>query len=77
MSHRPNMIFDAFCKTAAAAATVPAVASGSAGVGDSMKAFKSETRASKPQWTAPNPSQATPTDNPIAAQKIAPPPPVQ
>lgn len=71
------MMFEAFTKTAAAAAATPSSASGSAGMGDTMKAFKSETRASRPQWTAPNPSQATPTDNPIAAQKIAPPPPVQ
>lgn len=76
MSARPNMIFGAFLKTAAAVATPPVKAPGPAGMGDSMRRFNSE-RASKPQWTAPNPSQATPSDNPIAAQKIAPPPPVQ
>lgn len=76
MSAHPNMIFDAFNKVAAASATGALSASGPAGMGDSMKSFKSETRT-KSTWSAPNPSQAVPMNNPIAAQKIAPPPPVQ
>lgn len=76
MSTHPNLMFDSFCKTAAAAAMRPAETSGAAGMGDSMQKLKSE-RSSKPQWSTPNPSQATPSENPIAAQKIAPPPPVQ
>lgn len=75
MSARPNMLFDKF-KQAAAAAMKPAELSGASGVGDSMKAFKAE-RSNPPQWTAPNPTQATPNDSPVAAQKTAPPPPVQ
>ncbi len=76
MNSHPNMMFEAFLKTAAMAAAPPDKTMGAAGMGDSMQKFKSE-RARQPQWTAPNPSQGTPSDNPIAAQKIAPPPPVQ
>lgn len=76
MSTHPNMIFDEFCKTAAAAAVKPAETSGAAGMGDSMQKLKSE-RSTKQTYSQPNPSQATPSENPIAAQKIAPPPPVQ
>lgn len=76
MATHPNMIFDAFLKTAAQAAASPDRASGSAGMGDTMQRFKSD-RGRLPQWSAPNPTQGTPSDNPIAAQKIAPPPPVQ
>lgn len=75
MRAHPNMIFDSF-KQAAAAAMKPAEVSGAAGVGDSMKTYQAERR-NPPQWTAPNSTQATPNDNPIAAQKTAPPPPVQ
>lgn len=75
MSAHPNMIFDSF-KLAAAAALRPADPSGSSGVSDSMKTFQA-ARRNPPQWTAPNSTQATPNDNPIAAQKTAPPPPVQ
>lgn len=75
MSH-VNLIFEVF-KSAAAAALRPAETSGSATQGDSMKSFRAQTR-NPPQWTAPNPNQATPNDNnPIASQKTAPPPPVQ
>ena len=75
MAAHPNLIFSAF-KEAAAAAMKPAESYGPSGVGDSMKTFRAERR-NPPQWTEPNSSQATPNDNPIAAQKTAPPPPVQ
>lgn len=71
---RPSLVFEAFAKTAAAAV---ATAMKPAGPGDAMSKFKTEASASKPQWTASNASQATPSGNPVAAQKIAPPPPVQ
>ncbi len=75
MSH-PSLIFENF-KTSAAAAMRASESSGSATQGDSMKTFRAATRT-PPQWTAPNPTQATPNDNnPIASQKTAPPPPVQ
>lgn len=75
MKTYPGVIFDSF-KAAAAASMQPSETNGSAGVGDSMKTFRSTSQRA-PRWTAPNPSQATPTENPIAGQKIAPPPPVQ
>lgn len=75
MSTRPNMIFEAFVKSSGMSPTLPALATKPDGAGDSMQ--KLRTGSSKPSWTAPNPTQATPSDNPIAAQKIAPAPPVQ
>lgn len=75
MIARPNLMFEAFRKVAAAAATLPAVSTRPDRMGDSMQRLR--TGSSSPKWTAPNPTQATPSDNPIAAQKIAPPPPVQ
>lgn len=74
MAH-PNLIFSSF-KTAAAMAMRPMEMNGSAGVGDSMKSFRAGS-ASPPRWTAPNPTQSAPSPSPIAAQKTAPPPPVQ
>lgn len=71
---RPNLIFDAFLKIAAAEATTPAKSTGPDGAGDSMQRLRT---GSMPRYTAPNPTQATPNPNPIAAQKVAPPPPVQ
>lgn len=46
-------------------------------MGDSMKAFRGQTRNTS-QWTTTNSTQATPNENnPVASQKTAPPPPVQ
>lgn len=75
MTHQ-SKTFDAFNKLAAAAAMQSTEASRSSTVGDSMKTFRGQSRSTS-QWTSPNPTQATPNDNPIAAQKMTPPPPVQ
>lgn len=77
MRTHPNMMFDSFLKTAAAASVRPSSSYASSGMGDASQKLKTTNAPSKSQWSSPNPTQATPSDSPFAAQKNAPPPPVQ